>query len=60
LAEVVDWVVFGSDWPGPGVPGIRANAEAFWALPYPSPFAARFYTKTTGDCGREAWDHGAT
>jgi len=35
LAEVADRVVFGSDWPGPGVPGIRANAEAFWALPLP-------------------------
>lgn len=35
LAEVADRVLFGSDWPGPGVPGIRANAEAFWDLPLP-------------------------
>jgi len=35
LAEVADRVVFGSDWPGPGVPGIRANADTFWALPLP-------------------------
>ncbi len=37
LNEIADRVVFGSDWPGPGVPGIRANAETFWQLPLPEP-----------------------
>ena len=32
LGEVADKVLFGSDWPGPGVPGIAANLKAFRAL----------------------------
>jgi hypothetical protein len=35
LEAVADKVLWGSDWPAPGVPGMRANAEAFLALPYP-------------------------
>jgi predicted TIM-barrel fold metal-dependent hydrolase len=35
LAEVADRTMFGSDWPGPGVPGVRVNVEAFRALPLP-------------------------
>jgi predicted TIM-barrel fold metal-dependent hydrolase len=35
LAEVADRTMFGSDWPGPGVPGVRSNIEAFQALPLP-------------------------
>jgi predicted TIM-barrel fold metal-dependent hydrolase len=34
LAEVADKVVYGSDWPSPGVRSMRVNAEAFAALPY--------------------------
>lgn len=33
LEEIADKVVFGSDWPAPGVPGIRANADAVGRLP---------------------------
>ena len=33
LEEVADKVLFGSDWPGPGIPGIREELEAFRALP---------------------------
>jgi predicted TIM-barrel fold metal-dependent hydrolase len=33
LEEIADKVLFGSDWPGPGVPSIAANLEAFRALP---------------------------
>lgn len=33
LAEVADKVVFGSDWPGPGVPGIREEIDGLRALP---------------------------
>ncbi|HEU4402251.1 MAG TPA: amidohydrolase family protein [Candidatus Polarisedimenticolia bacterium] len=33
LAEVADKTLFGTDWPGPGVPGVRGNIEEFRALP---------------------------
>ncbi|HEV8595207.1 MAG TPA: amidohydrolase family protein [Thermoplasmata archaeon] len=33
LEEVADKALFGSDWPGPGVPGIAENLAAFRALP---------------------------
>jgi len=33
LAEVADRVVFGTDWPSPGVKDIGANADALMALP---------------------------
>jgi len=33
LAEVASKTMFGSDWPGPGVPGVRRNIEEFRALP---------------------------
>src|SRR2546426_6324907 len=32
LEMIADKVLFGSDWPGPGVPGIAANLEAFQEL----------------------------
>jgi predicted TIM-barrel fold metal-dependent hydrolase len=33
LEEISSKVVFGSDWPGPGIPGIREEIEAVQALP---------------------------
>jgi predicted TIM-barrel fold metal-dependent hydrolase len=33
LAEVADRVLFGTDWPSPGVKDIGANADAIMALP---------------------------
>jgi predicted TIM-barrel fold metal-dependent hydrolase len=33
LEEISDKVVFGSDWPGPGIPGIREEIEGVRALP---------------------------
>jgi hypothetical protein len=33
LSAISDRVLFGSDFPGPMVPGIRKNAEAIWNLP---------------------------
>jgi hypothetical protein len=36
LAEVAEKTLFGTDWPGPGVPGVRGNVEAFRALPLPA------------------------
>jgi predicted TIM-barrel fold metal-dependent hydrolase len=35
LEEVVDRVLFGTDWPSPGVPDIRRNLDAVRALPLP-------------------------
>lgn len=33
LEEIADKVLFGSDWPGPGVPGIAENLAAIRSLP---------------------------
>ena len=33
LEEIADKVLWGTDWPGPGVPGIRGNIETFRGLP---------------------------
>ncbi|MHA2620414.1 MAG: amidohydrolase family protein [bacterium JZ-2024 1] len=33
LPEISDRVLFGSDFPGPFIPGVRANAESVWSLP---------------------------
>ena len=33
IEEIADKVLFGTDWPGPGVPDIRGNIEKFLALP---------------------------
>ncbi|MBI3663422.1 MAG: amidohydrolase [Acidobacteria bacterium] len=32
LEEIADKVLFGTDWPGPGVPDIRGNIEKFMAV----------------------------
>jgi predicted TIM-barrel fold metal-dependent hydrolase len=33
IEEIAGRVLFGTDWPGPGVPGVRGNIEKFRALP---------------------------
>jgi predicted TIM-barrel fold metal-dependent hydrolase len=33
LADVAHKTLFGTDWPGPGVPGVRCNFDAFRELP---------------------------
>lgn len=33
LERVADKTIFGSDWPGPGVPSMAENIEAFYELP---------------------------
>lgn len=33
LEEITDKVLFGSDWPGPGIPGIREELDGIRALP---------------------------
>ncbi len=35
LEELADKVLWGSDWPAPGVPGMRENVDRFLALPLP-------------------------
>ncbi|MCL6481878.1 MAG: amidohydrolase family protein, partial [Firmicutes bacterium] len=40
LEEIADKVLFGTDWPGPGVPDVRGNIDRFLALPI-SPAAQR-------------------
>lgn len=35
LADLADRCLWGSDWPGPGVPDLRKNVEDFLALPIP-------------------------
>jgi len=41
LPRLVDKLLFGTDWPGPGVRSIRANLEQFRALPLPPGAAAK-------------------
>ncbi len=36
LAEVAEKTLFGTDWPGPGVPSVRRNVEEFRALSLPA------------------------
>ncbi len=38
LESIADRVLWGSDWPAPGVPGMRANADRFLELKYPDEF----------------------
>ncbi len=33
IEQIADKTLFGTDWPSPGIPGMRKNAEAFIALP---------------------------
>jgi predicted TIM-barrel fold metal-dependent hydrolase len=33
LEDIADKVLFGTDWPGPGVPNVRGNIEKFLAVP---------------------------
>jgi uncharacterized protein len=33
LDEIAEKTLFGTDWPGPGVPEVKENLEAFRALP---------------------------
>ena len=35
LQEIANKTLFGTDWPGPGVPDIKQNLEEFLALPLP-------------------------
>jgi predicted TIM-barrel fold metal-dependent hydrolase len=46
LEEVAHKTLFGTDWPGPGVPDIKKNLDDFRALPLPPPVQEQILTKT--------------
>ncbi len=45
LGDLAPKTIFGSDWPGPGVPGMGANVRDFLALPLP-PHAQRLILRS--------------
>ena len=42
IEEIADRVLFGTDWPSPGVPSIAKNLAAIRALPLPAPVLEKF------------------
>ncbi|MFA5895617.1 MAG: amidohydrolase family protein [Thermoplasmata archaeon] len=45
IEKVADKVLFGSDWPGPGIPGIKEEIEAVRALPLSDGFKEKLFVK---------------
>jgi uncharacterized protein len=45
LAAIGDKVLWGTDWPGPGVPSPRRNVEDFWGLPLDAALKRRILTE---------------
>ena len=46
LAEIAGKTLFGTDWPGPGVPEIKKNLDDFRALPLPEDIKQQILSKT--------------
>jgi uncharacterized protein len=46
LSEIAHKTLFGSDWPGPGVPDIKQNVDGFRALPLPEPMQRQILSGT--------------
>jgi predicted TIM-barrel fold metal-dependent hydrolase len=46
LEEIAGKTLFGTDWPGPGVPEIKRNLEDFRALPLPAAVQEQILSKT--------------
>jgi predicted TIM-barrel fold metal-dependent hydrolase len=46
LDEIAHKTLFGTDWPGPGVPDIKQNLEAFRALPLGTKIREQILSKT--------------
>jgi predicted TIM-barrel fold metal-dependent hydrolase len=46
LEEIADQTLFGTDWPGPGVPDIKRNLDAFRALPLSAAVKETILSKT--------------
>jgi len=51
LSEIASKTLFGTDWPGPGVPDIKQNLEEFHALPLSGDMQARIL----GGTAMEIW-----
>lgn len=46
LAEIAPKTLFGTDWPGPGVPAIEKNLSEFRSLPLPNAIRDQILTRT--------------
>jgi len=46
LAEIAHKTLFGTDWPGPGVPDVKQNLEEFKALPISQEMQEQILSKT--------------
>jgi uncharacterized protein len=46
LDEIAHKTLFGTDWPGPGVPDIKQNVEDFRALAMPEEMRQRIFSGT--------------
>ena len=49
LTEIAHKTLFGTDWPGPGVPDIKQNVDAFRALPLAEAVKERIFGGTAGE-----------
>ncbi|RPJ45887.1 MAG: amidohydrolase, partial [Candidatus Latescibacterota bacterium] len=47
LPDLGDRVLWGSDWPGPGVSDLRTNIDRFLALPFPDDWKERVLTSNS-------------
>jgi uncharacterized protein len=47
LTEIADKTLFGTDWPGPGVPDVKQNLESFRALPLEEKTQQQILSKTS-------------
>jgi len=43
IEKIADRVLFGSDWPGPGIPGIREEVEGMRGLPLSDAFKKKYF-----------------
>jgi hypothetical protein len=46
LEEIANKTLFGTDWPGPGVPDIKKNLDEFRALPLEKRLQEQILSKT--------------
>jgi hypothetical protein len=46
LEEIAHKTLFGTDWPGPGVPDVKRNLEEFKALPMSAEMREQILSKT--------------
>jgi predicted TIM-barrel fold metal-dependent hydrolase len=46
LDEIAHKTLFGTDWPGPGVPDVKQNLEEFKALPMSAEMREQILSKT--------------